>query len=95
MSDVRHLPVGLPQPWRNGGESWSTTAKAYPIRSSPSNFYVDPVPQFSVNEWPFRTTFALDDRSTWNMLEFCEDLTSQCQIEQLKQNQGGRGLSLF
>ena len=74
VEHVRHLAVGLPQPWRNGGESWSTTAKAYPIRSSPSNFYVDPVPQFSVNEWPFRTTFALDDRSIWNMLEFCEDL---------------------
>lgn len=35
---------------------------------------MDPTTQYPLEEWPFRTTFALDDRSTWTMLEFCEDL---------------------
>ena len=48
--------------------------KVFPMRSSPSNFYVEPTTQYPLEEWPFRTTFALDDRSTWTMLEFCEDL---------------------
>jgi len=34
---------------------------------------VDPTGDFSVEEWPFRTTLALDDRG-WNVIEFCEDL---------------------
>lgn len=74
VEHVRHLPVSIPQTWRNVGSTWSTTAKGFPIRSSPSNFYVDSTMQYPLEEWPFRTTFALDDRSTWNMLEFCEDL---------------------
>ena len=74
VEHVRHLPVSIPQTWRNIGSSWSTTAKGFPIRSSPSTTYVDPTSHYPLGEWPFRTTFALDDKSTWNMLEFCEDL---------------------
>ena len=34
---------------------------------------IDATADFSVEEWPYRTTLALDDRG-WNMIEFCEDL---------------------
>ena len=73
VSYVRHVPADVPQVWTRTSSSWTTTARGFPIKSSPGGKLVDPTGDFSVEEWPFRTTLALDDRG-WNMIEFCEDL---------------------
>ena len=73
VSYVRHVPADVPQLWTRTSSSWTTTGRGFPIRSSSGGKFVDPTDQFSVDEWPYRTTLALDDRG-WNMIEFCEDL---------------------
>ncbi len=73
VSYVRHVPADVPQLWTRTSSSWTTTGRGFPIKSSSGGKFVDPTDQFSVDEWPYRTTLALDDRG-WNMIEFCEDL---------------------
>ena len=73
VSYVRHVPADVPQVWTRSSSSWTTTGRGFPIKSSPGGKLVDPTGDFSVDEWPYRTTLALDDKG-WNMIEFCEDL---------------------
>eukprot|EP00435_Cladocopium_sp_Y103_P043190 s470_g12.t1 len=48
-------------------------ATGFPICLRPSLAFVNPSDEFSLEEWPYRTTIGYDG-STWEMLEFCEDM---------------------
>ena len=49
------------------------TARGFPICLRPSLAFVDPGSDFSLEDWPFQTSVGYDG-STWEMLEFCEDM---------------------
>ena len=73
IQHVRHVPASVPINWRNLGRGWSSTARGFPICLRPSLAFVNPSDEFSLEEWPYRTTIGYDG-STWEMLEFCEDM---------------------
>ena len=70
VKGVRHVPADVPKSWSEKGESWSTTALAFPICRRRATTFIDPRKDYGLDEWPHGTTIGLSDTG-WEMIEVC------------------------
>ncbi len=73
LQQVSAIRVELPQRWQQLALGWYFTFNDLPMCRSNGDCFIDPTDQFSIVEYPFRTTLALRSDG-WEVIETCKRL---------------------
>ena len=73
LQQVSAIRVELPQRWQQLALGWYFTFNDLPMCPSNGDCFIDPTNQFSIVEYPFRTTIALKSDG-WEVIETCKRL---------------------
>ena len=73
LQQVSAIRVELPQRWQQLSLGWYFTLNDLPMCRSNGDCFIDPTDQFSIVEYPFRTTIALKPDG-WEVIENCKRL---------------------
>ena len=73
LQQVSAIRVELPQRWQQLALGWYFTFNDLPMCRSTGDCFIDPTDQFSIVEYPFRTTIALKSDG-WEVIETCKRL---------------------
>ena len=74
LQQVSAIRVEIPQRWTQLTKGWYSTGNDLFLCKSTGECFIDPTEQYSIDEFPFRTTLALR-ADGWEVVESCKRLT--------------------